>query len=99
MNDKNVSVKNIQEGIDYLQDQFMKPLVLVGETLIDEYRILNQSLVNQDIDRLIQEQQQKLDRLKNDLNAICEKAKTQMGESSEVVSHEQAGIDNTLSEM
>ena len=99
MNDKNVSVKNIQEGIDYLQDQFMKPLVLVGETLIDEYRILNQSLVNQDIDRLIQEQQNKLDNLKNDLNAICERAKTQMGESSEVVSAEQSGIDNTLSEI
>lgn len=99
MNDKNVSVKNIQEGIDYLQDQFAKPLVLVGETLIDEYRILNQSLINQDIDRLIQDQQNRLDKFKNDLNAICERAKNQMGESSDIVSHEQAEIDNTLSEV
>ena len=71
MNDKNVSVKNIQEGIDYLQD----------------------------IDRLIQDQQNRLDKFKNDLNAICERAKNQMGESSDIVSHEQAEIDNTLSEV
>ena len=66
----NVSVTSIRQGIDYLESQFMNPLVMVGEQLIDEYQELNRVLQSQAINALIREQQNKLDSLKNDLNII-----------------------------
>ena len=92
----NVSVEKIQVGIDYLENEFMRPLVLVGEELIEEYRALNQSLQSESINNLIREQQSKLDSLKNDLKAICDKAKGEMEDSSKVIEQNQANIDESL---
>ena len=94
--ENNVSVEKIQAGIDYLESQFMKPLVTVGEELIDNYKALNQSLQSETINQLIQEQQSKLDELKNELSTICNKAKGQMEDSSNIIQQNQANIDNDL---
>ena len=96
MNNYNVSVKSIQQGIDYLETEFMNPLVLVGEQLIDEYQELNRVLQSQQINALIREQQTKLDALKNDLKAICDKARVSMDDSSKVIQQNQSNIDSTL---
>ena len=96
MSEFNVSVTSIQGGIDYLEAEFMNPLVKVGEQLIDEYQQLNKVLQSQQINALIREQQTKLDNLKNDLKAICDKARTSMDDSSKVISQNQNNIDSTL---
>ena len=92
----NVSVTSIQQGIDYLESEFMNPLVLVGEQLIDEYQELNRVLQSQAINALIREQQSKLDTLKNDLKAICDKARVSMDDSSKVIQQNQSNIDSTM---
>ena len=95
----NVSVTSIQQGIDYLESEFMNPLVLVGEQLIDEYQELNRVLQSQAINALIREQQSKLDTLKNDLKAICDKARVSMDDSSKVIQQNQSNIDSTMGSM
>ncbi len=92
----NVSVEKIQQGIEYMESEFMAPLTKVGLELIDEYRDLNSVLQSDAINRLIAEQQNKLDEIRNDLTDICNKAKTAMDDSSKVVGENQANIDDTL---
>lgn len=92
----NVSVEKIQEGIDYLQDEFMRPLTAVGEELIEDYKVLNQSLQSEVINRLIVEQQNKLDSLKEELANICAKAKGEMEDSRTVISQNVSEIDDVL---
>lgn len=94
--ENNVSVAKIQSGIDYLESQFMKPLVMVGEQLIDNYTMMNQSLQSETINALIKEQQSKLDELKSELSSICNKAKGQMEDSSNIIQQNQANIDSDL---
>lgn len=93
---KNVSVTSIQDGITYLEDQFMKPLVKVGQDLIDEYTIANKSLKSDAIDKLIKEQQNKLDEIQRQLTDICNRAKSSMDDSSKVIAQNQDAIDETL---
>lgn len=94
--ENNVSVEKIQAGIDYLESEFMNPLVRVGEELIDNYTAMNRSLQSETIDALIIEQQSKLDELKNELSSICKKAKGQMEDSSNIIQQNQANIDSDL---
>ncbi len=93
----NVSVEKIQQGIEYLESEFMVPLTKVGGQLIDEYRELNNVLQSDAINSLIQEQQSKLDELQADLTDICNKAKSAMDDSSKVIGENQTNIDETLS--
>ena len=94
-----VSVEKIQEGIDYLENQFMNPLIKVGEQLIDEYRMLNQSLQSEEVDNLIARQQEELDKLRTDLESICEKAKSAMDDSQVTIQKNQANLNDTLSQI
>ena len=94
--ENNVSVAKIQAGIDYLESEFMRPLVMVGEELIEDYKAMNQSLQSETINALIREQQSKLDELKNELSTICNKAKGQMEDSSNIIQQNQANIDSDL---
>ena len=57
----NVSVQKIQQGIEYLESEFMVPLTKVGAQLIDQYKDLNTVLNSETINRLIAEQENKLD--------------------------------------
>ena len=94
--ENNVSVEKINAGIDYLESEFMNPLVMVGEDLIENYTTLNQSLQSETINGLIKEQQTKLDELKSELSTICNKAKGQMEDSSNIIQQNQANIDSNL---
>ena len=93
----NVSVEKIQEGIDYLESEFMSPLTKVGLDLLDEYKDLNSVLQSEAINSLIKEQQEKLDEIRTDLTDICNKAKSAMDDSSKVIGTNQGNIDDTLS--
>ena len=95
--ENNVSVQKIQEGIDYLESEFMVPLTKVGGQLIDQYKDLNTVLNSETINRLIAEQENKLDELQADLKDICNKAKTTMDDSSKIINENQVNIDDTLS--
>ena len=95
----NVSVEKIQEGIDYLESEFMSPLTKVGLDLLDEYKDLNSVLQSEAINSLIKEQQEKLDEIRTDLTDICNKAKSAMDDSSKVIGTNQGNIDDTLSQV
>ncbi len=93
----NVSVDKIQQGIEYLESEFMAPLTKVGAQLIDEYKELNGVLQSDAINSLVAEQQAKLDEIQNDLTDICNKARSAMDDSSKVIGENQENIDDTLS--
>ena len=95
--ENNVSVQKIQQGIEYLESEFMVPLTKVGGQLIDQYKDLNTVLNSETINRLIAEQENKLDDLQKDLRDICNKAKTAMDDSSKIINENQVNIDDTLS--
>ena len=95
--DYNVSVDKIQQGIEYLESEFMAPLTKIGVQLIDEYKDLNGVLQSDAINSLIAEQQGKLDDIQKELTEICNKAKAAMDDSSKVIGENQGNIDDTLS--
>lgn len=97
MNNSNVSISKIDEGIEALEEQFMLPLERVGQDLIDNYKQLNEVLDSDRIRAIIVEQQAKLDSLKSELKSICLKAKGQWENSVDVISNNQNVIDDELS--
>lgn len=96
MTENNVSVEKIQQGIDYLEGEFMKPLVDIGNSIIETYQDLNKVLKSDAIDKLIAEQKTKLEQIQTDLKKICDKAKTSMDDSSSVIKQNQQNIDSVL---
>lgn len=96
MDGVSVTQTNINESIDYLKREFMKPLKITGEELIDEYRNLNMVLKNPGIDAAIADQQKKLNEMENDLNSICEKAGVRMEESAATVGKNVAEITDNM---
>ena len=96
MNEYNVSVEKIKQGIEYLETEFTNPLVKVGTDLIDQYKDLNSVLRSETIDNIIKEQQSKLDELQAELKRISEKAQSTMDDSSRVIGENQSNIDETL---
>ena len=94
---KKVSVQQIRAGKEYLEEQFLRPLEKVGETLIEQYRELSQVLNSENINKRIVEQQNKLDDLKNDFKKIFTKVSADMDTSSKVIAANQNVIDETLS--
>ena len=70
MNETNVTQTNINETVDYIKREFMQPLKLTGETLLDEYKVLNGFMKNERIDQQITDQQNRLNQLENALNNL-----------------------------
>ena len=95
----NVSVEKIQQGIEYLESEFMVPLTKVGGQLIEHYKDLNTVLESETINNLIKEQQNKLDELQVELKGICDRAKTTMDDSSNVIKESQVEIDETIAKL
>ena len=96
MNETNVTQTNINETVDYIKREFMQPLKLTGETLLDEYKVLNGFMKNERIDQQIAEQQNRLSQLERDLDDICIKAGARMDESSATVGQNLSEIDESL---
>ena len=92
----NVSVQKIQDGIEYIENEFLSPLTKVGTDILDEYKDLNGVLQSEAIDKLIVEQQNKLDQIQTDLKDIVNKAKEAMSDSSRTINENQVNIDDTL---
>lgn len=99
MAEYNVSVEKIKQGIEYLESEFTNPLVKVGTDLIDQYKDLNNVLQSETINKLIAEQQTKLDDLQAELKRISEKAQSAMDDSSRTIAEQQTNIDDTLSKL
>ena len=96
MDGVSVTQTNINESIDYLKREFMQPLKRTGEDLIEENKILNIFLKNENIDAAIAEQQKKLNEMEEDLNSICEKAGVRMEESAATVGKNVAEITDSM---
>ena len=93
----NVSVEKIRQGIQYLEDEFMNPVVSTGEQVMDEYTALNQSLNSEQIATLIRDQQARLESLKSELKQICNNAITSIEQSNSIIKNNQTSIDDELS--
>ncbi len=101
MNDsKIVSVETLNETVDYLQTGFLKPLQDAGDLIQDVYIALGQrALINTDINRILEEQNNKFNALKESLDSICIKAKNAIQTSGDIISSEQQRINDTLGNM
>lgn len=93
MEEHNVSVEKIEDGIRYLEEDFMRPIVDMGELLIEDYKKLKGGL-NDDgtIDQLILNQETALNEIKNEITAICNKARESMEDSNTVIKNNQETI-------
>lgn len=97
MDNKNVSVDNIEETIDYIKEHFMKQLENTGESVIKEYENLKTNgMVNQQIDVQIDEQKQRLAQIREKLNEITEKARARMTQSSQDIASEQRKLGEQM---
>ena len=47
---KTVSVSELDNSIEFIRNQFMKPLETVGQSLIDQYKTVNTHLKSEEID-------------------------------------------------
>ena len=94
---KTVSVSELDNTIEFIHTQFMKPLETVGQSLIDQYKAVNTHLKSEEIDSLIQAQQKKLDSLREALNNIATEFRKSLTQSSDTVLNEQSEINDILS--
>ena len=97
MDNKNVSVDNIEETIDYIKEHFMKQLENTGESVIKEYENLKTNgMVNQQIDVQIDEQKQRLAQIREKLNEITERARARMTQSRQDIASEQRKLGEQM---
>ena len=94
--EKKISVQEIDSAEEYIREHFMKQVVSVGESLINQYREINKHLHSDDIDRLIAAQQEKLDSLRNTLESIMTKFRNSLNETATTVNIEQNEINDIL---
>ncbi len=91
-NNVNVSVEAINDGIDFLEQEFLNPVLKRGENTIMEYEHLNQNLKSVEIDRIIADQKNRLEECKTEFQRIIAEARDAMGVSAQVV---QANTEET----
>lgn len=93
---QNVSAIEIENGINYMETNFMNKLETIGQDLIDNYRSANASLKSEAIDQIIAEQVATLDAIRTEFDAILQIARGNMGESLETIQSCQATINSSL---
>ncbi len=94
---KNVSVDNIEESIEYIREHFMKPLEATGESIIREYENLQTTkLVNEQIRNQIDDQKKRLADIREKLNQISEDSRNRMIQSSETIAYNQRKLNEQM---
>lgn len=95
-----VSVEKLNEIVDFLQTGFLKPIQETGDIIQDVYTALGQkALINADINRILEEQNNKFNTLKENLDSICNKARNAIQASGDIILNEQQKINDTLGDM
>ena len=92
----NVSTSAIDDAIEYIQEDFIQPLIKVGENIVGEYEKANESLQSESITRSIRAQRFRIGELKRDLEAIFTKARQSAEESNDTIKKNQANIDDSM---
>ena len=96
-NPKVVSAIGIEEGINYLQSQFIAQLDENVNEVIEQYKSLQAgALSSQNIDGLVAGINSQVTKLQSDFDDLASKIKTSMSQSTEAVTQGQANIESTL---
>lgn len=96
-NPKVVSAIGIEEGINYLQSQFIAQLDENVNEVIEQYKSLQAgALSSQNIDVLVAGINSQVTKLQSDFDDLASKIKTSMSQSTEAVTQGQANIESTL---
>ena len=97
---KVVSTIGIEEGIDYLSSQFIAKLDDNVTEIINQYSSLsaNGTLSSENIDSLVAGIKAEVSKLQNNFDALSQKLKTNMSQSSETIATQRSNIENTLNQ-
>ena len=96
-NPKVVSAIGIEEGISYLQTQFISQLDESVNEVVEQYKSLQAgALSSQNIDTLVAGINSQVTKLQSDFDELAAKLKTSMSQSTEAITQGQANIENTL---
>lgn len=98
MDNKNVSTISIQEGIDFLENQFIAKLDDNVQKIIDSYSKFSQQgiLSSANIDDSIKEIKFKIRDLQHEFDQLAQKIKVSMSQSSENITTSRSNIENIL---
>ena len=97
-NMNNVDTGAIDLAIEYMEENFTKPLIHTGENILDSYESVGQALKSETITRSIQAQRYRISNLKANLESIFAKARGNMEDSNAEIKKEQAIIDDEITE-
>lgn len=97
-NGSNVSLKAINDAIEYIKNQFTQPLIDTGERLKDCYERVENSFSGVDVSDLIEEQKKKLEVLEKDLEDIFTKARLDFEQSADIIESTGSNVIDGLSE-
>ena len=94
--EKRASAQAIVDSVEYLENEFLKPLVRAGEELVDASVKVRTSLQHPSIDGILMKNQSILETNIAELKKIIENAKVEMAESSHVVEQSIEEIADTI---
>ena len=100
MDNKNVSTQGIEEGINYLEREFIGKLDEQIADIINSYDTLKAQgiLSSENIDNLTAGIKAKIDKLQTDFTALADRLKKGMLESSETITANRTEIENEMTE-
>ncbi len=100
MDNRNVSTQGIEEGINYLEKEFIGNLDDNVTSIIDSYSSLQQQgiLSSQNIDDLTIGIKKRITQLQTNFTALADRLKRGMVESSETIAANRAEIENQMTE-
>ncbi len=98
MNNKNVSAIGIEEGINYLDKEFIAKLDENVDEILKSYSSFTEQgiLSSANVDMLISEIKSKITTLQNDYDQLAQQIRTSMSQSSETITMNRSNIENTL---
>lgn len=93
-----VNTEKIDAAIEYMKNSFTEPLIKTGEDILRDYKDIatDGSLESEEITPLLQEQQDRINTFKADLESIFNKARGNIEDSNAEIKSDQAAINNEM---
>lgn len=93
-----VNTEKIDAAIEYMKNSFTEPLIKTGEDILQDYNNIatDGSLESAEITPLLQEQQDRINTFKADLESIFNKARGNIEDSNAEIKSDQAAINNEM---
>ena len=100
MDNKVVSTIGIEEGINYLEKEFIAKLDDNVEEILQSYSSLKEQgiLSSANIDTISSEIRGRIQGLQNEFDQVAQQLRTNMAQSSESIAASRSSMENTLSQ-